>query len=340
MINNKPINQPDNRFKWHNKIPKRKIDPLPSWLKTPLKRHWIILQPNSENDWESKYVFNPWAILKNNKVYLFYRAEDKAWLWTWHWTSRIWLAISEDGYNFKRQWNPIFIPQENYEIPWWCEDPRILQIENGQYIMTYTAYDWKTARLALTISDDLLNWKERRLIFNDNVLKKTPIWLSNNPYWTKAWIIIPKKIHWEYIMYFWDKDIYIAKSKDLKLWTYTNIPIVKRRKGYFDEILCEVWPTPWIDNEWIHLLYNGDSNPYWYSLWEVVFNINKPSEIIRRSNTPFILPTKKYEIKWQVWKVIFVNWIVFKDWKIFIYYWAWDWVIALATGNLNNSKLK
>ena len=51
--------------------------------------------------WENKDVLCAAAVVKDGKVYLFYRAEDKSRGDSWG-TSRIGLAVSEDGRQFKR----------------------------------------------------------------------------------------------------------------------------------------------------------------------------------------------------------------------------------------------
>jgi len=52
--------------------------------------------------------------------------------------SRIGLALSKDGFNFKRtSETPLIKPEENYD-KWACEDPRITKIGNTFYI-TYVA---------------------------------------------------------------------------------------------------------------------------------------------------------------------------------------------------------
>jgi len=58
----------------------------------------IIQQPLL---WEEKDVFNPAAVVRDNKVYLLYRAEDK--IGVFKGTSRIGLALSDDGLHFTKQ---------------------------------------------------------------------------------------------------------------------------------------------------------------------------------------------------------------------------------------------
>ncbi len=61
--------------------------------------------------WEEKDVFNPAAVVRNNKVYLLYRAQDVIGLPAG--TSRIGLAYSSDGLHFKRLQKPVLYPDND-----------------------------------------------------------------------------------------------------------------------------------------------------------------------------------------------------------------------------------
>jgi predicted GH43/DUF377 family glycosyl hydrolase len=104
--------------------------------------------------WEEKDVFNPAAVVRNSKVYLLYRAQDK--IGKPAGTSRIGLAYSNDGLHFKRSTTPVLHPDNDelkkYEWEGGCEDPRIVEDAKGTYYMTYTAYDGTTARLFIATS--------------------------------------------------------------------------------------------------------------------------------------------------------------------------------------------
>ena len=116
---------------------------------------------NSNTKWESKNVLNPTALVKDGKVYLIYRAQDSAM------TSRLGLAISEDGIHFKKTGQPIFYPAKDsfYKYEWkgGVEDPRIVSMPGGGYFLTYTSYDGKTARLCFATSLDLMHWEKEAL---------------------------------------------------------------------------------------------------------------------------------------------------------------------------------
>ncbi|MFC1746798.1 hypothetical protein ACFLZR_00500, partial [Candidatus Neomarinimicrobiota bacterium] len=143
--------------------------------------HNPILSPRG-NGFESDGVFNPAAIVVNDTIYLFYRAQDE------NGRSSIGLAKSVDGINFERNPEPLIVAEEDYEIPGGCEDPRIVRVLDTYYL-TYTAYDGNTARLALASSNDLLHWE-----------KHGPLLPSSG--WTKSGAIITEQVNGRYGMYF------------------------------------------------------------------------------------------------------------------------------------------
>lgn len=62
----------------------------------------------------------------------------------------------------KRMASPVLFPAEdNFKDQDWpggCEDPRVAMTEDGLYVMLYTAWNRKKARLAVATSRDLKNW--------------------------------------------------------------------------------------------------------------------------------------------------------------------------------------
>ena len=215
--------------------------------------------------WEAKDVYNPAAVVRNGKVYLLYRAEDT--LKSVDGTSRIGLAVSNDGIHFKRQAKPVLFPENDFMKPYeWaggCEDPRIVETNNGRYIVTYTTYDGKTARLCVASSSNLQKWKKHGLAFKQEKYRNL---------WSKSGAIICRrvgekliatKIKGKYWMYFGDTDIFLASSTDLMNWeiledeTGKPKPIFGARKDKFDSRLVESGPPAMITKNGILLLYNS-----------------------------------------------------------------------------------
>jgi len=182
-------------------------------------------------NWQETYVFNPAAIVRDNKVYLLFRGEDK--IGKFGGTSRIGIAESEDGCNFIKYSQPVIYPDNDalleYEMEGGCEDPRIVESEDGTFILTYTAFNGTVARLCIATSQDLFKWEKHGLAFG-----KT----NNGRYadlWSKSGAIICKriddkmiaaKINGKYWMYWGETDIYLATSHNLLDWE----PVLKEEK--------------------------------------------------------------------------------------------------------------
>jgi hypothetical protein len=95
--------------------------------------------------WEEQNVYNPAAVVRDGKVYLFYRADDKNPALKWGRTCRIGMAWSEDCVHFTRRPTPVVYPDNDewkkYEWEGGCEDLHIVEDEDGGYYMNYTTWN-------------------------------------------------------------------------------------------------------------------------------------------------------------------------------------------------------
>jgi predicted GH43/DUF377 family glycosyl hydrolase len=300
--------------------------------------------------WEEKDVFNPAAVVRDGKVFLLYRAEDDIGIYKG--TSRIGMAVSADGLHFDKFPQPVFYPggdaMKMYEWPGGCEDPRIVSSAEGKYIMTYTAWDGKTARLCIAASSDLVHWEKIGLAFRDAFKGRF------NDTWTKSGSIVcrqngdsvlAEKINGKYWMYFGDTDIFLAQSDDLLSWepitgpSGNPEPVLRPRKGYFDSQLVEPGPPAILTSHGIVLIYNGmNSSEYGdnnipagtYSAGQALFDRSDPSKCINRLEESFFFPEKDYEITGQINRVCFLEGMVFFKGRVFLYYGTADSKVAVA----------
>ena len=320
----------------------------------------------SSSKWEERNVLNPTAVVKDGKVYLMYRAQDL------NGTSRIGMAVSDDGLNFEKMAEPIFYPDnDNMKIYEWnykkygteqtktedcyfcyfdgVEDPRIVESDTGNYIMTYTSYDGKTARLSIASSKDLKTWTKHGLVLSDEKYKDT---------WSKSGAIvselqgnkiIAKKIDGKYWMYFGDIDLFMASSTDLIHWDVLineesgkMISVLHPRAGYFDSRLVEPGPYALLKDEGILLIYNSsnaanynDPNlpKFTYAAAQALFDKSQPYKLLYRTESYFIYPDKDYEKIGEVNEVCFVEGLVFFKDQWFLYYGTADSKIAVAVAN-------
>lgn len=299
---------------------------------------------NKQVQWQSKNVLNPTAFVKDGKVYLLYRAQDSAM------TSRLGLAISEDGIHFVKQAAPVFYPANDgykqYEWKGGVEDPRIVQTPDSTYLLTYTSYDGKTARLCFATTRDLIHWEKRGPVL------QSPKYINA---WSKSGAVIvervgsqmiAKKINGKYWMYFGDTNLFMAYSTDLLHWEALEnaesknlVNVLSPRAGYFDSRLVEPGPFALYTPKGIVLIYNSsnaanNNDPslpkYTYSAAQALYDTATPYKQIDRTKNYFIHPDKDYEKIGEVNEVCFVEGLVyFKDQWI-LYYGTADSKIAVA----------
>ena len=300
--------------------------------------------------WEEKDVFNPAAVVRNDTVFLLYRAEDISGKYAG--TSRVGLAFSSDGLHFIRRPEPILFPEEDFMKPYeWeggIEDPRIIESSDGIYFLTYTAYDGRLARLCIASSKDLVHWTKHGLVLKDEYENR----------WSKSGAIVGKrkgnkiiaqKINGLYWMYFGDTDLFMATSADLVTWKPVEEngklkSVLRPRPHYFDSRLVESGPFALLTEKGILLPYNGMNLAQGgdnslakgtYSAGQALFDSNEPAKLIARLEKNFLRPDQPYEINGQVNQVCFIEGLVpFKD-KWFLYYGTADSKIAVATAPLH-----
>lgn len=288
-----------------------------SWQLSPFQKYDRnpILTPRG-NSWEAKDVFNPTAWSDGETIYMLYRAEDSTGIGDWNGTSRLGLATSTDGINFKRLEEPVFEPSEPWELPGGVEDPRVVKIDDTFYL-TYTAYDGETARLALATSPDLKRWEKQGLVFPDSG-------------WTKSGAILPHKINGKWWMYYGDTNIWAAHSEDLLHWEAIKEPVLKPRDGYFDSRLVEPGPQPLMTNRGILLLYNGADENLIYNSGQALFDASDPTKLMARSDSSFLQPNTQLEQEGQVPNVVFIEGLARLDNTWFLYYGMGDSGIGVA----------
>ena len=307
--------------------------------------------------WQKADVFNPAAIVKDGKVYLLFRAEDNKAAAYANRTSRIGLAVSDDGIDFTKMPEPVLFPDTSafsqYDYPGGCEDPRVVETEDGLYVLAYTSWNNKVARLTIAFSRDLLHWEKKGLAFAK---------AYNGKYfnsWSKSGSIVTKmvndkpmaaKIKGKYWMYWGEAFINLAWSENLVDWTPLVDEngelkqLVKTRKHMFDSKLTECGPPAFITDEGIVLLYNGkndegeNADPNLpkgtYTVGKVVFDPENMEKVISRSDSCFLKPTLPHEVSGQYKSgTTFAEGLVKFQSKWFLYYGTADSFVGVAVSD-------
>ena len=251
--------------------------------------------PASEREvrWAGKDVFNPGAVVRDGRVHLLIRGEDT--VDSHRGTSRIGLAVSDDGVHFAVEPEPVLFPDVDAWQPWeWpggCEDPRVVESPDGGYVCLYTGFDGKVARLMVATSSDLREWRKHGPAFG-----ATP----HAGRWSKSGAVVTSvtdgrlvadRIGGRYWMYWGEGNCFAATSDDLVAWAPLEFdaspdryltrssgagtgwdvhsvpgprmmrPLLFPRPGRFDSLLVEPGPPALRTDDGILLVYNGANHP-------------------------------------------------------------------------------
>lgn len=304
--------------------------------------------------WEQYATFNPAAVVRNGRVVLLYRAEDASGAAAigGH-TSRLGLAESADGLRFRRLPAPVLFPardeQMRNEWPGGVEDPRVVETEDGEYVLTYTQWNRDVPRLAIATSRDLVTWTKHGPAFARsqggkymNVETKSGAILTRRI----GDRLVATKVNGRYWMYFNVPHVLIATSDNLIDWMIVEdvdgrpLRVLSPRPGYFDSWLVEAGPPALLTNYGIVLLYNaGNVRAYGdtllpervYTGGQALFDAHNPVKLLRRTGKPFIQPTEPYERTGQYQEgTTFVEGLVPFNGKWLLYYGTADSRVGVA----------
>jgi predicted GH43/DUF377 family glycosyl hydrolase len=306
--------------------------------------------------WEALHTFNPAAIVRDGKIYVLYRAEDDSGAMAigGH-TSRLGLAESTDGIHFTRADAPVFFPakdkQQSHEWPGGVEDPRLVEREDGAYVLTYTQWNRKTYSVGIASSRDLTHWTKYGPAFLTAAGGK----YSRLQYKSAGIVtridpdkgrLIAAKIDGKYWMYWGEGAIHLATSPDLIHWTPVEdaqgapIELLRPRPGHFDSSFPETGPPPVLTDAGIVVLYNGknapdagdpDLGPNAYAAGEALFDTHDPSHLLAQAEHPDLKPETTYEKTGQyVAGTTFAEGLVYFHDQWFLYYGCADSLVSVV----------
>lgn len=311
---------------------------------------------NAPAHWEALHTFNPAAIVRQGKVYVLYRAEDDSGsMEIGGHTSRLGLAESQDGIHFTRHSDPVFFPavdaQQFREWPGGVEDPRIVESENGTYVLTYTQWNRKTYSVGIATSPDLTHWtKHGPAFFSAAGGKYAQLQYKSAGIITKLdrakGRLIAVKIDGRFWMFWGEGSIRVATSADLIHWTPLEdaegapIEVLRPRPGHFDSTFPETGPPPVETSDGIVVLYNGknaenagdlDLGPNAYAAGEALFDAKHPAQFIAQTGHPVLKPEVPYEKTGQyIAGTTFAEGLVYFHGRWFLYYGCADSLVAVV----------
>ena len=304
--------------------------------------------------WQKADVFNPGAVVRNDTVFMLFRAEDNPKAILGGRTSRIGLAYSTNGIDFVKYPKPVLYPDKDefrqWDYPGGVEDPRVVELEDGTYLMLYTSWNQDVARLSSATSKDLKTWKKHGPVFREaHNGKFLDTWSKSGSVVTEQTKgrLIAKKVNGQYLMYWGELFVNLATSVDGISWNPLLdedgelLKVFKPTKGEFDSHLTEPGPPALYTENGILLFYNGKNlsgegassrvPEGTYCGGKVLFSSKDPAKLLRRLETPFICPDLPHEITGQYQAgTTFIEGLVYFKEKWFLYYGTADSMVGLA----------
>jgi len=303
--------------------------------------------------WEVLHTFNPAAMVRDGKVYVLYRAEDDSGaMQIGGHTSRLGLAESQDGISFTRRPDPVFYPaddaQQSREWPGGVEDPRIVETEDGTYVLTYTQWNRKIYSVGMATSIDLMHWTKHGPAFGETG-KYAQLKYKSAGIVTRVdkGRLVAAKINGKYWMYWGEGAIHLATSSDLVNWSPIEdakgvpVEVLRPRSAHFDSTFPETGPPPVLTSAGIVVIYNGknavtdgdpDLGPNAYAAGEALFDNSDPAHLLEQTQHPVLKPELPYEKTGQYAAgTTFAEGLVYFHDRWFLYYGCADSVVAVAT---------
>jgi predicted GH43/DUF377 family glycosyl hydrolase len=304
--------------------------------------------------WKKADVFNPAAIVKDQKIFVLSRCEDNPAAALGGRTSRIGISSSEDGIHFISYPEPVLYPAKDgfqeFDFPGGCEDPRIAETADGLYILAYTSWNYKVPRLSIAFSRDLFHWEKKGPAFAkayhhrflDSATKSASMitrMINSKP--------VLVRIQGRYWMYWGEHFVNLAWSENGYDW-YPQVDsagFLKQamvpRPHHFDSELVECGPPALMTEDGVMLIYNGknansqDADPSLprgtYSVGRVFFDPKDLVTALRRSDGPFLKPTLPHEMSGQYAAgTTFAEGLVYFKNKWFLYYGTADSYVGVA----------
>ena len=235
-------------------------------------------------------------------------------------------VFSDDGIHFSVLEGTNRLFGNNEYSSFGIEDCRVTQI-GDEYYLTYTSVSSKGVGVGLKKTKDWGNYTELGLIF---------------PPHNKDCAIFEEKINGLYYAlhrpsspeiggnYMW-----IAESPDLVHWGNHKC-IACTRAGKFDSARLGAGCAPVKTEKGWLVIYHGATIENRYCLGALLLDINDPSVVIARSESPIMEPETSYEKMGFFGDVIFTNGQLVNGDELIIYYGAADEVICGAKASITS----
>jgi beta-1,2-mannobiose phosphorylase / 1,2-beta-oligomannan phosphorylase len=283
------------------------------------------------SDWpyQINTVFNPGATSHDGETVLLCRVEDRRGL------SHLTVARSPDGvHGWRVEPKPLLAddPADQTSL-WGVEDCRITYVaELSAYVISYTAYGPSGPCVALATTEDFQSVEKLGVVM---------------PPEDKNASLLPRRVNGDFCLYHRPvsardgrADVWMSRSHDLRKWSNPEPVMASRDGAWWDAARMGLGPAP-IETEhgWLGV-YHGvkemAAGPL-YRAGLVLFDLEDPAKVIRRSPQWVLGPAADYETHGDVPNVVFPTGMIHDEetGDLRLYYGAADSCIAMASASMS-----
>lgn len=298
---------------------------LPKATRSPIEP---VIAPRAGESywWEKRGTFNPGVTMYNDKIVLLYRAYDEFRI------SRLGLATSEDGINFKRFDLPVIdTDPADTDERLGIEDPRITEID-GTYYIVHTVASYHSVGTVSDISGvmDYIPWRVRvamhsttdfkHFVHHDVILPEIP---------AKNGCLLPEKNNGVFALYYREhSDLKLSFTRDFMTWFDTQTiawPAPQEwQLGKFG-----IGSQPIACREGYLLVYHAVDQTRHYRLGLMLLDRHDPTRLLWYSS-PVLEPEMVWEKEGYVPNVVYCCGALRHNDELWIYYGAADYVTGRA----------
>jgi len=271
-------------------------------------------------------VFNPGVALLPDETVLLLRIEDQRGM------SHLRVARSRDGEGgWRIADQPLLepgLPEWPYE-EWGCEDARLTQIGESEWVIAYTAYSRYGPAVALAKTDDF-----------ETVTRLGVVMPPNN----KDATLLPEKVDGEWFILHRPitgsaEHIWYASSNDLVHWAKPGCMMMDRGGPWWDGLRIGVGAVPIATEAGWLLIYHGVKNVLErdiYRLGLALLDRQNPRQLLARTTEWIFGPHEDYEFRGQAGNVVYTCGAAVKGGQVWMYYGAADTSVCLAKAQLRD----
>jgi predicted GH43/DUF377 family glycosyl hydrolase len=272
-------------------------------------------------------VLNPGAVEVNGEILLLLRIENRQGI------SHIRVARSANGVDNWRISEKALLEPDQPENPfeeWGCEDARVTEYREGEWVMAYTAYSRYGPAVALATTTDFESVTRLGVVFSPT--NKDAVVIPEC--YDGSWIMLHRPVTGD------QEHIWYATSSDgLKSWTQPGLLLPERGGPWWDGLRVGVGAPPIkTDDGWL-LIFHGVkaiANFPCYRLGLALLDKDDPRRVLRRASEWVFAPEAEYEIHGLLPNVVFTCGAILRGDEVWMYYGAADTVVGLAIAKLDD----